>query len=71
MIPRDLPDQALYFPPEPGCYGCLSTGFLVGFGARAGIRCVCVEHELGECEPGCCSPECRARAERREKANLQ
>lgn len=30
--------------PWDGCYGCLGTGTLWGFGTRAGVACSCVSH---------------------------
>jgi hypothetical protein len=38
-------------PAEKGCYGCLGTGTLQGFGAAGGTKCPCV----ATCED-CCEP---------------
>lgn len=38
-----------------GCYGCVGTGYHVGFGMPPGVPCL---HHHPDCEPGMCVPGC-------------
>lgn len=47
--------------PEPTCYGCLGTGYLI-WGSLTARQIPCLHHGP-DCEPGCCVGPCEHKAE--------